>query len=43
LVSNATKYRSLVGSLRYLVNSRPDLAFAVGLVSRFMETPNSEH
>lgn len=43
LVSNATKYRSLVGSFRYLVNSRPDLAFAVGMVSRFMETPNSEH
>jgi hypothetical protein len=29
LVSNATKYRSIVGSLRYLVNSRPDLAFSV--------------
>jgi hypothetical protein len=38
---SATKYRSLVGSLRYLVNSRPDLAFAVGMVSRFMETPQS--
>ena len=43
LVSNATKYRSIIGSLRYLVNSRPDLAFSVGMVSRFMETPNSEH
>jgi hypothetical protein len=43
LVSNATKYRSIVGSLRYLVNSRPDLAFFVGMVSRFMEKPNSEH
>ena len=43
LVTNATKYRSIVGSLRYLVNSRPDLAFSVGMVSRFMETPNPEH
>jgi len=43
LVSNATRYRSIVGSLRYLVNSRPDLSFSVGMVSRFMECPNSEH
>ena len=43
LILDATKYRSLVGSLRYLVNTRPDLAFSVGMVSRFMETPNAEH
>ena len=34
---DATEYRSWVGSLRYLVNTRPDLAFSVGYVSRFME------
>ncbi|CAA6672778.1 unnamed protein product [Spirodela intermedia] len=34
---DATAYRSIVGSLRYLVNTRPDLAFAVGYVSRFLE------
>jgi hypothetical protein len=39
----ATKYKSIVGSLRYLVNTRPNLAYFVGMVSRFMETPNSEH
>jgi transposase InsO family protein len=38
-----TRYRSIVGSLRYLVNSRPDLAYAVGYVSRFMEKPTAEH
>jgi hypothetical protein len=42
-VVNATKYRSVVGSLRYLVNTRPDIAFSVGMVSRFMESPNAEH
>lgn len=40
---DATFYRSIVGSLRYLVNSRPDLAFAVGYISRFMENPTTEH
>lgn len=40
---DATEYRSLVGSLRYLVHTRPDLAFSVGYVSRFMEEPHTEH
>ncbi|XP_034569874.1 secreted RxLR effector protein 161-like [Setaria viridis] len=40
---DATEYRSLVRSLRYVVNTRPDLAFSVGYVSRFMEEPHEEH
>ena len=40
---DATLYRSIVGSLRYLVHTRPDIAFAVGMVSRFMEAPTMEH
>ncbi|KAJ0970051.1 hypothetical protein J5N97_022928 [Dioscorea zingiberensis] len=40
---DATFYRSIIGSLRYLVNTRPDIAYAIGIVSRFMEKPTSQH
>ncbi|XP_043817369.1 secreted RxLR effector protein 161-like [Manihot esculenta] len=40
---DATLYRSTIESLRYLVNTRPDLAYSVGIVSRFMESPTSKH
>jgi hypothetical protein len=36
-------YKSLVGSLRYLVNTRPDLTYSVGFVRRFLEKPTEEH
>ena len=41
--TDTTEYQSIVGSLRYLVHTRPDLTFAVGFVSRFMESPTQEH
>jgi hypothetical protein len=40
---DATHYRCLMGSLRYLVNTRSDLTYSVGYVSRFMEEPREEH
>ncbi|XP_066354435.1 secreted RxLR effector protein 161-like [Miscanthus floridulus] len=40
---DATKYRSVIGSLRYLVNTRPDIAYSVGIVSRHMENPRASH
>jgi len=40
---DVTRYRSIIGSLRYLVNTRPDIAYAVGVASRFMEAPDKEH
>jgi hypothetical protein len=40
---DATKYRSIFGSLRYLVNRRPDIAYSVGVMSRYMEAPTTEH
>lgn len=40
---NATRYGSLVGGLRYLTHTRPDITFVVGYVSRFMEDPRKDH
>ncbi|KAM3197342.1 hypothetical protein ACQJBY_072793 [Aegilops geniculata] len=40
---DATLYRSVIGSLRYLVHTRPDISFAVGFLSRFMEAPAADH
>ncbi|XP_042755647.1 secreted RxLR effector protein 161-like [Lactuca sativa] len=40
---NPTEYRSIVGGLRYLTHTRPDITFAVGVVSRFMEKPTEQH
>ncbi|XP_014620145.1 uncharacterized mitochondrial protein AtMg00810-like [Glycine max] len=40
---DSTLYRQLIGLLRYLCNSRPDITYGVGLVSRFMEKPCKDH
>ena len=37
-------YSSVIGSLMYaMVCTRPDIAHAVGVVSRFLENPRKEH
>jgi len=36
-------YKSVVGSLMYLTATRPDIMFAVSLISRFMERPKEAH
>ncbi|TXG57405.1 hypothetical protein EZV62_018718 [Acer yangbiense] len=38
-----TYFKSLVGSLRYLACTRPDILYGVGLVNRYMETPDQSH
>ncbi|XP_019244295.1 PREDICTED: uncharacterized protein LOC109224163 [Nicotiana attenuata] len=38
-----TFFKSLVESLRYITSTRPDILFAVGVVSHFMEAPTSTH
>jgi len=40
---DATLFKQIVGSLRYLSNSRPDIGFSVGLVSRYMDDPKISH
>lgn len=40
---NSMEYKSLVGDLRYLVHTRPDIAFSVGVGSRYMEGPTVLH
>ncbi|KAJ0551653.1 putative RNA-directed DNA polymerase [Helianthus annuus] len=40
---NETLYRSLVGGLMYLTHTRPDLAFSVGVLARFMQSPSKQH
>lgn len=40
---NPKEYKSIVGALRYLTHTRPDLSFTVGVVSRFMEKPTVKH
>ena len=43
VLDNPTLYRQLVGSLIYLTVTRPDISYAVHLVSQFMSTPRSTH
>lgn len=40
---DTTRYQKLVGKLIYLSHTRPDIAFAVSLVSQFMHSPRKEH
>nr|GEV84677.1 ribonuclease H-like domain, reverse transcriptase, RNA-dependent DNA polymerase [Tanacetum cinerariifolium] len=40
---NSTEYRSLIGCLRYLLHTRPNLIYSVGLLSRFMQEPREQH
>lgn len=41
--ANASYFRSLVGGLNYLSHTRPDIAFSVSLISRFMHSPSKQH
>jgi hypothetical protein len=39
LVKDITMYRRIVGSFIYMTITRPDLNYAIGVVSQFMQTP----
>jgi len=43
LVEDTTMYIRIVGSLIYMIITRPDLSYAVGVVSQFMQTPRKPH
>ena len=36
-------YRSTIGSLQYLTMTRPDIAYAVNRLSRFLQSPTVKH
>ncbi|XP_047313746.1 uncharacterized mitochondrial protein AtMg00810-like [Impatiens glandulifera] len=37
------EYRRIIGCLRYLTHTRPDISYAVGIVGRYMEKPTTLH
>eukprot|EP00253_Pinus_taeda_P036133 PITA_36133 len=38
-----TRYRQLIGSLMYFVNTRPDICFAMNVLSEFQVEPKHDH
>jgi hypothetical protein len=43
MVLDQREYRSMIGSLLYLIATRPDIQFAVGLCACFQASPRSSH
>ncbi|XP_062098605.1 secreted RxLR effector protein 161-like [Humulus lupulus] len=42
-LQDGAMYRQLVGSLIYLTLTRPDISYAVGVASRYMQQPKNPH
>lgn len=41
--TESTRYKSIVGGLKYLTLIRPDIAFSVNKVCQFLHSPTSTH
>lgn len=42
-LEDATMYRQLVRSIIYLTLTRPDISFAIGVMSRYMQHPKKPY
>lgn len=42
-LNDPTEYRTLVGALRYLTHTRPDLSFSVSQLCQFLHCPTTDH
>ncbi|KAL5824955.1 hypothetical protein ACOSQ3_021018 [Xanthoceras sorbifolium] len=42
-LAQLTVYRSVIGALQYLTDTRPDISFAVNRLSQFLSSPNDTH
>jgi len=42
-LADKERYQQLVGQLIYLSHTRPDIAYAVGVISQFMHQPQEDH
>jgi histone deacetylase 1/2 len=40
---DSSRYRSMVGSLQYMILTRPDISFAVNKVCQFLSQPTEAH
>lgn len=43
LLNNVTKYRQVIGSLLYLTITRPDILYAIAVISQIMENQCAGH
>ncbi|XP_057529744.1 uncharacterized mitochondrial protein AtMg00810-like [Amaranthus tricolor] len=43
LYSNPALYRSFIGKLNFLTNTRPDPSFSIQALSQFMQNPTQNH
>ena len=42
-LSDVSNYRRVIGRLLYLTNTGPDIAFAVGKLSQYLDCPSTTH